>query len=238
MAGSQDREADDAQDREGRKVNTAQSRPVTGECHGNGKDTSDAVRSDRVELRHGRGVSHVAEQSRQEERERLHSDVDCEESKGTDGVVDVEDGALDVLQLDLLVDVGAVLAVEALGGDVLLTRGQELALVRVSLHEEGSNERHDAREETLEEEDVAPSVKLHGCDTKLGNPHEASSQQTTEGACKRTSRDEDSDAEQQLVPLVKAGEEECNARHGATLGQTQEGACDEKTSVSLDECRA
>jgi hypothetical protein len=186
-------------------------------------------------LRHGRGVAHITEQSRQEKRERLHRDVNSKEAERTDGVVDVEDGTLDVHQLDLLVDIGAVLTEEALSGDGLLTLREELALVRVCLHEEGSNQGNDASEETLEEENVAPGVELHSSDAEFRDPDEASSQKTTESASKRTGRDEDSDAEKELVPLVEAGEEEGNTGHSATLSQTQECACNEKSGVALHE---
>jgi hypothetical protein len=186
-------------------------------------------------LRHGRGVAHVAEQSRQEERERLHGNVDGEEAERTDGVVDVEDGTLDVHQLDLLVDVGTVLTEETLSSDGLLAFGKEFALVRVSLHEEGSDQGNDASEETLEEENVAPGVEFHGSDAELRNPDETGSQKTTESASKRTGRDEDTDAEKELVPLVEAGEEEGNTGHSATLSQTQECACNEKSGVALNE---
>jgi hypothetical protein len=49
----------------------------------------------------------------------LHGHIDCEEAERTDGVVDVEDSALDVHKLDFLVDVGTVLAEQALSGDLL-----------------------------------------------------------------------------------------------------------------------
>jgi hypothetical protein len=117
---SQDCETNNTKDREGRKVNSTQSRPITGECDGDRKDASDAVRRNTVQLRHGGCVSHILEQSWQEERERLHCHVDSEEAECTNSAVDVEDGALDVRERDLLVDVRAVLAVQALSSDLLL----------------------------------------------------------------------------------------------------------------------
>jgi hypothetical protein len=140
-----------------------------------------------------------------------------------------------VHQLDLLVDVGAVLTVKALSSDSLLALCEELALVRVCLHEQGSNQADDASEETLEEENVTPGVDLHGSDAEFGNPDETSSQQTTESTSKRTGRDEDTDAEQQLVPLVEAREEERNTGHSATLSQAQECSRNVKPGVGFHE---
>jgi hypothetical protein len=90
----------------------------------------------------------------------------------------------------------------------------------VSLHEEWSDQSHDASKESFEEEDVTPGVQSHRRYTEFRDSDESSSQQTTECTCKRTGRDEDTDAEEQFVPLVKAGQEESNAGHGATLSQT------------------
>ena len=235
VGSSEDRESNHAQNRESCEIDTTQPRPVTSKGDSDGEDTSDTVWCNTVKLRHGCGVAHVAEQSRQEERERLHCDVDSEEAESAYGVVDVEDGTLDVHQLDLLVDIGAVLAEQTLSGDGLLTLCEELALVRVSLHEERRNKAYNAGEETLEEENVTPGVDSHGSNAKFGNPNKASSQKTTEGSCERTGRDEDTDAEQQLVPLVEAREKECNAGHGAALGQTQECTRNEQAGVSLHE---
>jgi hypothetical protein len=180
-------------------------------------------------------VAHITEQSRQEERERLHSDVDSEEAERADRVVDVEDRTLNMHQLDLLVDIGAVLTEEALSSDGLLAFRKEPALVWMCLHEEGSDQGNDASEEALKEENVAPGVELHSSDAEFRDPDKTSSQKTTESTSKRTGRDEDTDAEQQLVPLVEAREEESNTRHSTTLSQTQECSRNEKSGVALHE---
>jgi hypothetical protein len=167
-------------------------------------------------------VSHVLEESWQEQRERLHGNVDCKEAERTHGVVDVEDSALDVHKLDFLVDVCTVLAEQALSGDLLfcfesatvlgnhlasfkLTTGrEELALVRVGLHEKGSDKSNDASKESFEEEDVTPGVQSHRRHAEFGDSDKSSSQQATECTCERTGRDENTDAEEQFVSLVKA----------------------------------
>lgn len=143
-----------------------------------------------------------------------------------------------MLQLDLLVDVGAVLAEQALSCNLLLSRSEELAPVRVGLHEEGSNHSNDEGEQAFEEEDVTPAVDDHGGNAERRDSNETCSKQAAEGACERTSRDEDSDAEEEFVPLVETGKEECDAGHGAALGQTQECSRNVKSGVSLYECCA
>lgn len=183
-------------------------------------------------------MAHVAQQRRQEEREGLHGDIDGEEAESADGVVDVEDGALDVLQLDLFVHVRTVLAEETLCGDLLFAGREELALVRVCLHEDWSDQSNDDCEQAFEEEDVAPGVQFHGCDAELGDSNETCGEQSTEGSCERTGRDEDSDAEQEFVPLVEARQEECNAGHGTALSETEESASNVQSGVCLDECCA
>ena len=88
------------------------------------------------------------------------------------------------------------------------------------------------------EEDVAPGVQFHGCDAELGDSNETCGEQSTEGSCERTGRDEDSDAEQEFVPLVEARQEECNAGHGTALSETEESASNVQSGVCLDECCA
>jgi hypothetical protein len=85
---------------------------------------------------------------------------------------------------------------ETISNRAKLTTGrEELALIRVGLHEEWSDESNDASKESLEEEDVTPGVQSHRRHTKFGNSDKSSSQQATECTCKRTGRDEDTDAE-------------------------------------------
>lgn len=131
-------------------------------------------------------MSHVAKKGWQEKRERLDGDIDREESKCAESVADIEDCALDVVQLDLLMDVRLVLSVETLGRNLLLARCEELALVRVCLHEERGDERDDDREKAFEEKDMAPGVQPHRSDSKLRDLGQACSQEASEGTCQRT----------------------------------------------------
>lgn len=180
-------------------------------------------------------MTHIAQQSRQEKRERLDCDVDCEEAERADRVVDVEDRTLDVVHLDLLVDVGAVLAVQALGSNLLLPRSKELAVFGMCLHEDGSGKTDKASEKAFEEKDVTPGVQSHGGDTELRDLRETCSQQTSECTSQRTGRNEDSNTEEQLTSLVETRQEESNTGHSATLSKTKDCSCGIESLPILDE---
>ena len=138
-------------------------------CDEDGVQTSDAIWWYTVELSLESSPAEVDEDGRQKERERLHRDVDAEESQCTDEIVNVEDSSLDVVFCCRLVCRLLVLSVDALECDVAIPRCEELALVGCR----GEDEHADAREykgkQAFEEEDVAPVVNLAALDSPGGN---------------------------------------------------------------------
>ena len=65
----------------------------------------------------------------------MHRDVDQEEAKSTDVVVDVEECALNVLSVDSLILISAVLRLKPFHGDTAFAFVQEMTLHRAFRHE-------------------------------------------------------------------------------------------------------
>lgn len=101
----------------------------------------------------------------QEQRETLNSDVDEEEAESAEVVVDVEHGALDVVDFSLLIFGTATLYDESLCSNHALSLVQEPTFFRRARHQEWRTETNEDGKEALEEEDVAPGVDPHRCDS-------------------------------------------------------------------------
>jgi hypothetical protein len=96
-----------------------------------------------------------------EERDTLHCDVDEEESKCAEVVIDVEDGTSDVMWPDLFVLIGATLRLEAKTGNAAFSLIEKPAFFRAARHQEWGAQAHKNGEQPFEEKNVAPGMNHH-----------------------------------------------------------------------------
>lgn len=203
--------------------------------HGDGNHAGAHVGRHRVKLRLGVGPAEVVEDGGQEHRETLDGDVDEEEGQGAGVVVDAENSSLDIGPGDLPGGIRPVLTQQTLSGDLSLAFVEEVGGRRISRHPNGRQKTNDDGDETLKEEDVAPRVDLGARDSPRGDLGQGGGQETTKSTGDGSSRDVNTDAEQELVALVEAAQEEGHTRHGTTLKDTQERTGDHEASEILDE---
>ncbi len=232
------REAGQGKEREDGKVDAALLRLVADVGNGDGDDGGAHIRRHRVQLRLGVGPAEAKQDGRQEDRQALDRDVDEEEGKRARVVVDASDSLLDVLLGHGKIRVGFVLAEEALRSNASLALVEEVARGRRRGHPFRRSETNNARNETLKEEDVAPPVDAHRRDAPRRDLGETSGKQTTKGTGDGGGRHVDTDAEQELVALVKGAEEEGHSGHGTALKDTENGAGHHQAGEALDKGRA
>lgn len=118
---------------------------------------------------------------------------------------------------------------EALGCNSALPLSKKLAIFWVRLHKKRRSNSYQDRNQSLEKEDMPPIMQPDSRSAKLWNACQSSSEQTTKCSSHGRRRDEDSNAEEQLIAFVEAAKEEGNAGHYASLCETEEGASDAET---------
>lgn len=142
----------------------------------------------------------------------MNSDVDEEEAECTDVVVDVEYRPSNVVGLNTLVLLGAVLHPQPLECDLTLTLVEEPTFCWSCWHEERRAKAGQNGDQALEEEDVAPGVDDHAGSSPWWNTGKTrtilaivfvqvrgylrSGEKTAERAGHRCCRDVDADTEQ------------------------------------------
>ncbi len=205
--------------------------------HSDGDQARGNVGGDRIELRHSVGPAQVLEDGRHENRKALHGDVDEEEAQGAGVVVDAEDGLSDVLPRNGSRRICLVLADEPLHGDAPLPLRQEVGTAGARGHPNRGRQANDHGYQSFKKEDVPPRVNSHRADTPFRNPCKTGRQQTAKRAGDGRGRDVDAHAKEQLVPLVKAAEEEGHPGHSTALEDAQEHAGDHQ-ALKVDRKRS